>query len=513
MNRLPLFCAALLAATSVSAQVMRGPSSWSVGVPAVQSAAISNFLQSPAADVVAYPGLVAGLRGSLSAAGSPALAPVADALAAQGVAYTAVPTAAQFEYALVAAARAVQTGAISLLKAQPLETAAEWDSRAEGLSRYAAGYGLYMAPHELSELRQKADAAKVYAARLRGEGAVASAERDADALGRGRGPQEVPAGESASGSVLTPSKPRDASAEKPAPPAPSAPAPKKEALVNAAVYVGGGIVITAMALFLGTTWATIGTGAALAASLAYLASFWAGASVLRKKGFAVASGVLATLSVAMAPVAVAAGLSLAGASFDTYAVRLAVEASAVVGAVLAARRFRFGFLAMPAALALLGMSVDVVGQLLPHAHSWGTSALFATLGAALVAGGRALDVRFKGVDYARWVYLAGLTALVFGAGMLAWNYLVLPKLVFALGGAALIAIGALIDRKSFAVYGAGALFSYLGYLLWDVFGGSLFSYFGMAGFGVGVIVLAVLYQKNAAAIGAYLRGLLRGRGA
>ena len=115
------------------------------------------------------------------------------------------------------------------------------------------------------------------------------------------------------------------------------------------------------------------------------------------------------------------------------------------------------------------------------------------------------------MDYARWVYLAGLTALVFGAGMLAWNYLVLPKLVFALGGTALIALGAIIDRKSFAVYGAGALFSYIGYLLWDVFGGTLFSYFGMAGFGVGVIALAVFYQKNAAAIGAYLRGLFSGQ--
>ncbi len=502
----------MLAAASVSAGVMKGPGSWSNPVSAGQVTSISIFLNSPAASAVGFPGLVAGLRGSLNTeAVAPALAPVADALVALGVVPGAVPTAMQFEKALIEASRAVYSGASVLVKEKTPAEAAAWEGRAKGLRSYTANYALYMAPHEVAGLREEADAADVTAAVYRGEAALALAQRNADALGHGRVPQEVPAGQSEPGAGLSHSTERNASAQEPTPPAPEipAPAPKKDALVTAAVKVGSGIVMTAMALFLATTWATIGTGAALAASLAYLIAFWGGASVLQKKGFAVASGVLATLAVVMAPVSVAAGLAFAGATWDTFAVRLAVEFAAVGAAVIAAKRFRFGFLAMPAAVALLGMAADIVG--LPHAYAYGPSALFSAFGALLIVGGRRLDVSFKDVDYARWVYLAGLTALVFGAGMLAWNYLVLPKLVFALGGTALIALGAIIDRKSFAVYGAGALFSYIGYLLWDVFGGTLFSYFGMAGFGVGVIALAVFYQKNAAAIGAYLRGLFSGQ--
>lgn len=498
----------LVVAFPLSAQVLRGPASWPASVPSGAAASVSAFLNSPAASGLAYGGLADSLRAQLLVPGAPALAPVLDALAAQGLPEREVPTAAQFERALVDASRAVQAGGGAVLAAANPADEAGWSARSERLSTYIARYGAYLPAHDIAALRQGADVARVEAARLRGVSAAASSRRIADELGRGPAPETVSGADARPAGLDRPSR-AAASAPRAEPAVPSPAAPRKsDALTTAAIYVGGGIVITAMALFFGTAWATLGTGAAVLTSATYLGAFLFGARLLEKKGYPVASGMFATLAVVMAPVTTAAAMILGGSDFETFAPRLLLEGSAAVAGILAARRFRFGFLAMPVALSLFVMAAEIAHQVLPNNYAGGSAVLFAALGGLMTLGGRVVELKIKGADFARWIYLAGLSALVGGGALLSWNFEILPRALFAFGGLGLVATGALLDRKSFAVFGAIPFFSWIGWLLWSVLGGTLFSYFAMAGFGVGVIATAVLYQKNAAAITAWLRARL-----
>ena len=81
-------------------------------------------------------------------------------------------------------------------------------------------------------------------------------------------------------------------------------APERLGVRNVAWYGGACVSLVAMGLFLGTSWASIGSAAGLALTLAYLLAFVIGCEALRARGHAIPAGLLAATAVALVPLAV-----------------------------------------------------------------------------------------------------------------------------------------------------------------------------------------------------------------
>ena len=79
-----------------------------------------------------------------------------------------------------------------------------------------------------------------------------------------------------------------------------------------AYAAGALLVVFALGWFLAERWRDLGAAGVLAVSLGYALAFAATATVLARRGFTVASGLTATLAVAMTPVWTFAILRLAG---------------------------------------------------------------------------------------------------------------------------------------------------------------------------------------------------------
>lgn len=83
--------------------------------------------------------------------------------------------------------------------------------------------------------------------------------------------------------------------------------------------------------------------------------------------------------------------------------------------------------------------------------------------------------------------------------------------LFGVAGAFLALAGGLgvyFNRKTFAALGGLGVYTCLDYFAFSVFAGSIFFPFALATFGLSLIVGAVLYQKNAKALRAWLLKLL-----
>ena len=294
--------------------------------------------------------------------------------------------------------------------------------------------------------------------------------------------------------------------------------------VNVLYYFGGLVAIGAMSLFMTLGFQSLGAGALLAISLAYMLACFKVADHFKAQGLHVPAGLLATLAVFLVSLTVWSVQSLAGQwppggseAFSSYHTRidwrwLTLEFATLAAGVVMLWRYRLPFMVMPLALTLWYMSMDVANALLSD-HGWEWALMrdvSLVFGIGTVAVALWVDVRSRlsktaewRQDFAFWLYIFG-TLMFWGGLSLHDSDSELGKFIYALINLALVFVGAAIGRRVFTVFGAMGVSFYLGYLSHEVFRDSLLFPLALTLLGLGVVALGVWWQRHEAAIAARL---------
>jgi hypothetical protein len=289
--------------------------------------------------------------------------------------------------------------------------------------------------------------------------------------------------------------------------------------LNVAYYLGALVVIAAMGWLMTLGFESFGPWAVSGIALAYALVFVLAGRRLWPD-LPIPGGLLYTMAVCMTPLAVW-GLER-GTGFwpakdpghyrDFYPyIRSSwiwMEAATVLAALFALRKVRFPFLVAPAAVALWFMSMDLAAYLAGRGD-WDLALLQKVsigfgLGMLLVAF--LLDHRTR-EDFAFWLYLFGMTAL-WGALSSMQSDSQVRKLLYCLLNLFFIFAGVLLRRRIFLIYGAIGVNAYLVQLSYGIFKDSVIFPFVLTALGLGVIAVAVKYQRNRTAIDLWLESLI-----
>ena len=291
-------------------------------------------------------------------------------------------------------------------------------------------------------------------------------------------------------------------------------------------YLGGLVAIGAMTLFMTLGWERLGGGGLFAIASAYIFAATLGTEVLlHKKRLPLPAGITGALAVALVPLAVygaqrwlgAWPTEGAGQSYRNYHLFidwrwLMMELATLAAAAVALWRWRLPFLVMPLAVTLWYLSMDLVPLLLG-----GSSAEFFSdagkrtstgFGLAMLLFALLVDLRLRQQrDFAFWLYVFGVIA--FWGGLTSMNSTSeLGKFIYACINLLLIATGAALSRRVFAVFGGIGVAIYLGHLSHTVFRDSLLFPLALAAIGLGVMAAGLAWQRHEAALGACLRACL-----
>jgi len=291
--------------------------------------------------------------------------------------------------------------------------------------------------------------------------------------------------------------------------------------VHVLYYLGGMIAIGAMTLFMTLGWNSLGGWGAFATALLYgvlalLLTHW----FLEEKRLPIPAGIMATLAVAMVPLAIFAAQTALGYWGDDMPYRdyhkyvdgrwIMMELGTFAFGAVLLRRYRFAFMLMPIAVTLWYMSMDIVPFLF-GADYWDwevRKAVSAWFGLAMILLAFWVDLRSRfSRDYAFWLYLFGV--FTFWGGLSLMNSgSELGKAAYCGINVAMVLIGAILGRRVFAVFGGLGIAGYLGHLSWSLFRDSLAFPFALSAIGLAIIWLGVLWQRNEARWAASLRGLV-----
>jgi hypothetical protein len=291
--------------------------------------------------------------------------------------------------------------------------------------------------------------------------------------------------------------------------------------VHVLYYLGGMIAIGAMSLFMTLGWAALGGWGGFAtaifyAMLALALTHW----FLERKGLQVPAGIMATLAVVMAPLAIFGAQQALGywdmdKPFRHYHQYidgrwLMMEFGTLAVAAILLWRYRFPFMLMPVAVTLWYMGMDLVPLLITdNWQDWEIRKLVSLYFGLLFVGlAFWVDIRSRhSKDYAFWLYLFGV--MTFWGGLSSMNSgSEWGKLIYCLINIGMILLGAVLGRRVFAVFGGLGVAGYLGYLAGQVFKDSLMFPFALSLIGLGIIALGVFWQRREAQWSARLRMML-----
>lgn len=292
--------------------------------------------------------------------------------------------------------------------------------------------------------------------------------------------------------------------------------------VHVLYYLGGLIAIGAMSLFMTLGWNALGgwfgfLTAVCYATLALALTHW----FLERKQLQIPAGIMATLAVALVPLAIfsaqmALGYWGADKPFRHYHQYidgrwLMMEFGTLAVAAILLWRYRFPFMLMPVSVTLWYMSMDLAPLLVgADWRDWDIRKLISLYFGILFVGlAFWVDIRSRHTrrDYAFWLYLFGVITFWGGLSLMRsgseWG-----KLLYFGINVAMILAGALLGRRVFAVFGGLGVAGYLGYLASRVFRDSLLFPFALSLIGLGIIALGVVWQRREAAWSARLRARL-----
>lgn len=292
-------------------------------------------------------------------------------------------------------------------------------------------------------------------------------------------------------------------------------------------YLGGLIAIGAMTLFMTLGWERFGGTGLLLIALCYGAIALALTEfLLRRRHLSIPAGITAALAVVMVPLAVYGAQHVLGhwppdelvaLTYRDFHTRidwrwLIMELATLIAGAVALWHYRLPFLALPVAITLWYMSMDLT----PFLFGADATGFFSDrrklvtiwFGIAMIFFSFLVDMRStRSKDYAFWLYVFGV--LTFWGGLTSMNSnSELSKFLYLCVNLFLIAVGAALSRRVFALFGGIGVSLYLGHLSHTVFKDSMLFPVALTAMGLGVVAAGVVWQRHEAAIGAYLRVFL-----
>jgi hypothetical protein len=293
-------------------------------------------------------------------------------------------------------------------------------------------------------------------------------------------------------------------------------------------YLGGMIAIGAMTLFMTLGWERFGGGGLVLIAVVYCVLALALTEwLLSRPGLTIPAGIAATLAIVMVPLGVYGAQHLLGFWADSaridgyrdYHTRidwrwLVMEFATLGAAAVALWRYRLPFMVMPVAVTLWYMSMDLAPFLLGgdprDFFSDEAKRISLAFGLAMTALALVVDLRSRGPkDFAFWLYLFGVLTF-WGALSAMHSDSELGKFLYCCINLAMIAVGAALSRRVFAVFGGLGVAFYLGHLSHTVFKDSMMFPVALTAIGLGVIAAGVAWQRHEDAIGERLRAFLPG---
>jgi hypothetical protein len=292
-------------------------------------------------------------------------------------------------------------------------------------------------------------------------------------------------------------------------------------VTHVAYYLGTLIVIGAMGWFMNKAWEEFGGGGIFAIASCYAVCFVLAGRTLWKQDLRIPGGLLITIAVCMAPLAVYGLERWTGfwpandpgeyVNFHPYinGSWLLMEATTVVAGLIALRFWHFPFLTAPIAYALWYMSMDLVELFGNHQGMvWEEKQIVSSVfGGVMLLVAYLVDLRGKSDDFAFWGCLFGLMAFWGGLSSMDSDS-ELGKFIYCLINLGLIFCSLVLKRRTFIIFGALGLFGYLGHLAYRVFADSILFPFVLSLLGIGIIFLGVQYKRNRKMIAQHFRKII-----
>jgi hypothetical protein len=185
-----------------------------------------------------------------------------------------------------------------------------------------------------------------------------------------------------------------------------------------------------------------------------------------------------------------------------------MELATILAGAIALYFYRFPFITAPIAFSLLYLSMDLTPFLMGRDSFTWDERLWVSLmfGLATILFTFLIDRRTK-LDYAFWLYLFGTLAFWGGLSSMRSDS-ELNKFYYCMINLGLIFGSVLLDRKVFLVFGAIGVNYYIGHLAFTIFKDTALFPLALTLLGLGVIGLAVFYQKNAARVDAAIHSIV-----
>jgi len=296
-------------------------------------------------------------------------------------------------------------------------------------------------------------------------------------------------------------------------------------------YLGGLLAISAASLFATLAVEALGMGALLGLSLLYAACAVGVAIWFEKRGLGIPASIFATLAIALTPLTVFAlqhvlGFWADGGNTQHYQDYhrwidwrwLLMELSTLLVGVLMLKRFRYPFLVLPIAMTLWYLGMDIVPRLIMQAGNdvnWFSGAAWElrkqitlVFGLMMLLGAFFVDLRSRySKDYAFWLYLFGLLTF-WGALSSMGTGALSGKLIYLAINTGLVFIGAVLARRTFAVFGGIGMMMVLGDLSRHFFQDSFGFVAVLTLLGFALIGMGVWWGKHEAEISTKLRAFL-----
>jgi hypothetical protein len=295
-------------------------------------------------------------------------------------------------------------------------------------------------------------------------------------------------------------------------------------------YLGGMIAIGAMSLFMNLGWERFGPWGLFGIAVSYGVGCILASHSLAARQLMLPAGILATLAIVLVPLATwalqsALGWWPPGGAAEHYRAYhthidwrwITLEFATLIAAVIGLWRLRYPFMVMPLAVTLWYMSMDLARMIVfadrPGWSEWQYYRDFSLVfGLGMLAISVWVDFRSResyaqGRDFAFWLYLFGTLAF-WGGLTMQESGSELGKFFYLLINLALVALGAVLGRRVFAVFGGLGIAVYLGHLAGKVFRDSLLFPFALTLIGLAIVAAGIWWQKNEARLSAWLRGRL-----
>lgn len=283
-------------------------------------------------------------------------------------------------------------------------------------------------------------------------------------------------------------------------------------LTHVLYYFGGMIAIGAMTLFMTLGWEHFGAWGVFFLTLIYAIAGLSIAKRFQKQAHSIPAGICATFVVALTPLAIyslqqAMGWWPDGSShYRNYHMFIGwqwfyMEMGTLIMGVILAWIYRYPFMIMPIAVTLWYMSMDVSALISGYIASFELSAMISMyFGLIMLLIAFWVDVRAgNSGDYAFWLYLFGVIAF-WGGMSCQQSETELSRFFYLLINLGMIAMGVMLMRRVFVIFGAIGCSIYLGHLASQVFADSMLFPIALTFIGLFMIYLGTLWQKYEALI-------------